>query len=333
MAFIYNLDGISNQLIFDLFQEMANNFSVSQFDFLLRCIRLTGIKLHKSNPETFKSITSLIHTVATSAYSNSKTPSLKFKFGLEALLELTQNKFRRQSFFQINESPYLTLCIQELKKRGLMKWEPLEPTLSLILNTEAWWTSIPPCTFSSSTHSISTGNDSSMLLQLAKKHHMNSDLRRTIFGILMTSEDYMDAYERFLKLGLKEKQERDIVRVIVQCAGKEKKFNPYYAHLSLKLCEWKHAYKITYQYTLWDFLKTEPSKKQMSAVAHLYGYFVAHQCLSLMAVLKGIDRYQLAHIEFLQDFVQRIELELGPKKALSIEGILEVKELLRQNVG
>ena len=35
---------------------------------------------------------------------------------------------------------------------------------------------------------------------------MNTDVRRAIFMILMSSEDYLDAYAKIMKLGLKHKQ-------------------------------------------------------------------------------------------------------------------------------
>lgn len=47
---------------------------------------------------------------------------------------------------------------------------------------------------------------------------MNTDLRRTIFCLLLGAEDYMDAFEKLMKLGLKGNQDREIVYVLVHCA-------------------------------------------------------------------------------------------------------------------
>jgi len=41
------------------------------------------------------------------------------------------------------------------------------------------------------------------LLQLAAKQRMNTDVRRTVFCVVMGSEDYVDASERLLRLPLK----------------------------------------------------------------------------------------------------------------------------------
>lgn len=36
-------------------------------------------------------------------------------------------------------------------------------------------------------------------MELARKLRMNTDIRRSIFCVLMTSEDFMDAFEKLLK--------------------------------------------------------------------------------------------------------------------------------------
>ena len=58
------------------------------------------------------------------------------------------------------------------------------------------------------------------LLQLAKKHRMNTDVRRAIFCTVMSSEDYFDAFEKIQGLNLKGKEDREIIFVILQCAAK-----------------------------------------------------------------------------------------------------------------
>lgn len=44
------------------------------------------------------------------------------------------------------------------------------------------------------------------LLQLAAAQRMNTDARRAIFCIIMSSEDYVDAFEKLLRLDLSGKQ-------------------------------------------------------------------------------------------------------------------------------
>ncbi|RIB13752.1 hypothetical protein C2G38_2144385 [Gigaspora rosea] len=96
---------------------------------------------------------------------------------------------------------------------------------------------------------------SEVLLNLAKQQKMNTDVRRSIFVVLMSSEDYIDAFERLLKLGLKEVQAREIPRVLLHCCGNENTHNPYYSLIAQRLCDYDHSFKVTFKYCLWDFLR------------------------------------------------------------------------------
>lgn len=44
------------------------------------------------------------------------------------------------------------------------------------------------------------------LVQLAAAQRMNTDLRRAIFCIIMSGEDYLDAFEKLLRLDVSGKQ-------------------------------------------------------------------------------------------------------------------------------
>ncbi|CAG8717901.1 19283_t:CDS:2, partial [Gigaspora rosea] len=94
---------------------------------------------------------------------------------------------------------------------------------------------------------LKANGGSLVLLNLAKQQKMNTDVRRSIFVVLMSSEDYIDAFERLLKLGLKEVQAREIPR--------ENTHNPYYSLIAQRLCDYDHSFKVTFKYCLWDFLR------------------------------------------------------------------------------
>jgi len=105
------------------------------------------------------------------------------------------------------------------------------------------------------TGSSSEKGEANALVKLARKQGMNTDVRRSIFVVLMSSDDYIDACERLGQLGLTELQQREIIRVILHCCGNEKVYNPYYTLIGQHLCNNSHSYKITLQYCLWDFLR------------------------------------------------------------------------------
>jgi len=73
---------------------------------------------------------------------------------------------------------------------------------------------------------------------------MNTDIRRDIFCVLMTAEDYLDAFEKIHHLSLKNQQQREVIYVILNCCIQEKKFNLYYAVLAQKLCDSDRKYQV-----------------------------------------------------------------------------------------
>ncbi|VDK17505.1 unnamed protein product [Anisakis simplex] len=107
----------------------------------------------------------------------------------------------------------------------------------------------------------STKFDSS-LLKLAKKAHMNTALRRTIFCQLVSSKDEMDAFEQLMRLSLKGHQERQIIHICIQCAVRESCYNPFYAAVMAQFCAFHKRFKLTAQYALWDRIRELNSLEQ-----------------------------------------------------------------------
>jgi hypothetical protein len=55
------------------------------------------------------------------------------------------------------------------------------------------------------------------LMALAAKQGMNTDVRKSIFCIIMGAQDYMDAFEKLCKMNPKGKQDKEVVRVLIRC--------------------------------------------------------------------------------------------------------------------
>lgn len=123
------------------------------------------------------------------------------------------------------------------------------------------------------------------LLQLASAQRMNTDVRRAIFCVIMSGEDYIDAFEKLLRLNLHGKQvsifyfilffpfifkwivvcllfvvllssllflspsfylqDREIMRVLVECCLQEQVYNKYYSVLATRLCSHDNNHKAT----------------------------------------------------------------------------------------
>ena len=92
-------------------------------------------------------------------------------------------------------------------------------------------------------------------LRLASEQRMKTDIRRSIFVVLMSSEDYVDAFERLVGLNLKGSQEREISRVLFHCCVQEKAYNPYYFHIAKCFIRQSKQQRLTFIFTISDKLK------------------------------------------------------------------------------
>ena len=141
--------------------------------------------------------------------------------------------------------------------------------------------------------------------QLAVKQRMNTQLRKTIFAILLTAEDYVDCFQRLLKLNLNEKQEREIVYVLGSACLHEKSFNPYYAHVASKLAGHDKRFQITFKYWFWDKyreLDSMPAKRVVN-LANLVAQLLLREAMSL-AAFKIVEFYKMGENENLSVFLK-----------------------------
>lgn len=92
------------------------------------------------------------------------------------------------------------------------------------------------------------------LIQLAREHRMNTDVRRSIFVAVMSATDYKDAHNRISKLRLKRTQELEIPRVLTHCASAEESYNPFYSLISRSFCS-ERRLRVAFQFSLWNLLK------------------------------------------------------------------------------
>ncbi|XP_036755474.2 nucleolar MIF4G domain-containing protein 1 isoform X5 [Manis pentadactyla] len=156
------------------------------------------------------------------------------------------------------------------------------------------------------------GPVSTKILELARKQRMNTDIRRNIFCTIMTSEDFLDAFEKLLKLGLKDQQEREIVHVLVDCCLQEKTYNPFYAFLAGKFCDYERRFQMTFQFSIWDKfrdLENLPATT-FSNLVHLVAHLLKTKSLPL-SILKVVEFSELdkLRVHFLREVLYILLME------------------------
>ncbi|KAJ4494884.1 hypothetical protein C8J55DRAFT_466030 [Lentinula edodes] len=329
---LYNFQVISCVLIFDIIRTLLKD-EVHEFqvELLLKLVRNSGQQLRADDPLALKDI---IQIVQDKIDKQEDALSSRTRFMLETLHNLKVNKVKRlgtqnQGGEAVERMKKFLVGIN--KKRHVLAHEPLRVTLDDLHSAETkgkWWLvgaawgGDPLVDRQQGNGQAAAPNPtqngdnttSSALLKLAKEHGMNTDIRRSIFVVLMSSDDYVDACERLSQLNLTEVQQREIVRVVLHCCGNEKVYNPYYVLVCQHLCTISHSYKITLQYCLWDFFRDlgetnvggaevikglqegggdnfgvkSISSTRIKNIAKAYAWWIAKDSVTL-AVLKPID--------------------------------------------
>ncbi|TBU48862.1 MIF4G-domain-containing protein [Dichomitus squalens] len=327
---LYNFQVISSVLMYDVIRALLEgDLSEFKVELLLKVARNSGQQLRQDDPTALKSIIQIVHEKLP---QDTRALSSRVRFMVETLSNLKNNKIKKAAGQMAGGEAVerMKKFLSGLsKKRHLMSHEPLRVSLEDLRSADTkgkWWLvgaawggdplvehKQVAQSHAANAPALDVPNEN-VLLKLAKKQGMNTDIRRSIFVVLMSSEDYVDACERLSQLKLTEIQQREIIRVILHCCGNEKQYNPYYALVGQQLCRLSHAHKITLQFCLWDFLRDMGettvggaeilknlsegdragfnvkviSPTRMRNVARAFGWWIAKNCCTL-AILKPVD--------------------------------------------
>uniref|UniRef100_A0A915DSV4 MI domain-containing protein n=1 Tax=Ditylenchus dipsaci TaxID=166011 RepID=A0A915DSV4_9BILA len=134
------------------------------------------------------------------------------------------------------------------------------------------------------------------LVNLASKANMCSETRRNVFCTIISSEKDT-AFERLQKLRLDGPQEREIIRVCVECTLLESQHNQFYSMLVNKFCGSHARFQVTTQYVLWDLIKDLHSLKdhQQQNLAQMVADLFKFQAVGL-SVLRIVDFSNLTQL-------------------------------------
>ncbi|KAJ3401777.1 suppressor of glycerol defect [Chytriomyces hyalinus] len=280
VSHLYNFQIVGAPLIYDFVRMSLDRMQELDVELILKVLRVCGSQMRSDDPSALKNIVTIVHERSVkNADPAFNTPRVKFM--IETIMDLKNNKHKSSKKNVATGASGAATSLQHeklskfisnlLRRRGVPDREALRVTLDDIKNVHSkgkWWLvgsawaghSGDGSTVRSGVDSATAVQDSvegagTDLLKLAKAQRMTTDIRRGIFVILMSSEDFVDAYEKLTRLNLKSKQEREIVRVLLHCCTNEKTYNPYYYLVATKFCSASHSFKITFQYALWDSIR------------------------------------------------------------------------------
>ncbi|OIW01925.1 hypothetical protein TanjilG_15250 [Lupinus angustifolius] len=288
----------SSDLIFDFLIMLSKGLTEVDVSVILTVLQCCGMTIRADDPTSMKNFIVSVQNKANELKASAgddheKKNSKRMGFMLETIYDIKNNKKKAKEdpAHHTRIKKWLQkLRVDDIMLRGL-KW-------SKLLDPEKkgqWWLSGDVVSATDNVEEVANRIDKDVvetqrMLQLAASQRMNTDSRRAIFCIIMSGDDYIDAFEKLLRLELPGKQDRDIMRVLVDCCLQEKVFNKYYTVLATKLCEHDKNHKFTLQFCLWDHFKQLESMQLMRSM-HL-AKFVAEMLASFtlsLAVLKTLD--------------------------------------------
>ncbi|KAI6697028.1 hypothetical protein NL676_017147 [Syzygium grande] len=288
----------SSDLIYDFLIMLSKRLTEIDVSTILTILQCCGMKIRGDDPGAMKSfiasVQNRVNELKASPDEGEKNiNSKRMEFMLDTICDIKNNKKRTKE----DPAPHTRikkwlqkLGIENVLLRGI-KWSKLlDPD-----KKGQWWLSGDMASKTDNVVEVANTIDKEVvetqkMLKLASAQRMNTDARRAIFCIIMSGEDYIDAFEKLLRLDLPGKQDREIMRVLVECCLQEKVFNRYYAVLAAKLCEHDKNHKFTLQFCLWDHFKELESMQLLRSMqlAKFVAEMVASFTLSL-SLLKTVD--------------------------------------------
>ncbi|KAL4377953.1 hypothetical protein GQ457_02G030720 [Hibiscus cannabinus] len=288
----------SSDLIFDFLIMLSKRLTEIDVSTILTVLQCCGMKIRGDDPASMKNFILCVQNKVNELKSSSEDGEAKIngkrmEFMLETICDIKNNKKKPKE--DTVQHTRIKKWLQKLRAEDILirglKWSKLlDPD-----KKGQWWLSGDMAAATDNIDEVANTIDKEALeaqkmLELAAAQRMNTDARRAIFCVIMSGDDYIDAFEKLLRLDLPGKQDRDIIRVLVECCLQEKVFNKYYTVLAAKLCEHDKNHKFTLQYCLWDHFKELDSMPLLRSM-HL-AKFMAEMVSSFtlsFAVLKTVE--------------------------------------------
>ncbi|XP_074659239.1 uncharacterized protein LOC141911993 [Tubulanus polymorphus] len=300
LMYMYNFKVVDSLIVFDIGGILCESFTEKSIELLVIILRIAGMTLRRDDALALKDIILKIQNKASTADMERFEDKSRVKFMLDILLAIKNNNVRKIPNYDPTHLDHLKKLLRSYVGGSLEA--PLRISLDDLLSAEShgrWWMvgsawsgKQTDSTATSKTGATSTVDSSfsSDIVELARKQRMNTDIRKNIFCIIMTSEDFVEAFEKLLKLGLKHQQEREIVHVITVCCLQEKRYNPYYGFLAQKFAEYDRRFQMTIQFNLWDKLKeiSSLSEQNLKNYSGFLTHLIATKALSL-SIFKVVE--------------------------------------------
>lgn len=297
---LYTYRLFKHNLIYEMLDQLSEKMTEKRIECTLLILRSIGFVLRKDDPLMLKEFIIRVQKLANSTSGENEKNS-RVMFMLDILMALKNNNISKIPQHDSSLVEHFRKLLKQFVRPGKYV-TTLVITMEDLLNANErgkWW--LVGSAWAGTEHiqddksfyhqkSVSDSHRQK-ILALAKQQRMNTDDKKNIFYILMSAEDYMDAFEKIVATV---KDERSTIAVIVHCCLSEKDYNPFYSVIAQKFCDHNRKYLLAIQFTVWDKIKdiNSLSIKQVSNLARFLSFLIENENLPL-SVLKVIKFNQI----------------------------------------
>ena len=331
LSYLYSFKVLTSVLIYDIVRKLVCELSTMDIELLLIILKTVGLDIRKEDPKSMKDI--IMEIQGKRRLIEEQIDDSRVVWMLDTINAIKTNNHRKIPNYDPSK---LEEYCKLLKAASVMDVTPFnlryEDVLILEASGMARLLGTGGKELSLETKNGSFSKETAKFTKLMQQQRMNTDIRRKIFTVLMTSSDYMEAVQNLLKLDLTKIQGREIPKIIVECCIQENPFNLYYAYLSQHVCNSARDNQVTFQYTIWDKIKNlgEMSNFQTTNFIKLIIHLVQSKSLSI-SILKVISFNEIDKItiKFLKRILSLIIFELSVDTIVHIFQGLKGKDHLQ----
>ena len=326
LCYFYNFHTVHCILMYDIIKNLIESFKEIDVEVLLLILNHAGKELRSDDPSALKDIVLLAKERAVQVMGSHNNDKSRIQYMLDAMNDLKNNNINKRRSVQSKQLLHLEEKIKNYRKiLGRIKSNKnmggssgnaigsdgsslrisLQDIIDIPVKGRWWKTGASWVGQQHNSHSSSTtddnidtpstsqmekDNEQSKLLRLASLARMNTDLRKSIFCIIMSSSDCEDAFANLMRQQILSPHYAEVGRVLVECCVREKNYNPYYSHLGLRICEFHKKSKRELGKIVSDFLqrfdqnndkKDAKSSRQAANLAKLSSHWLRHGVLKL----------------------------------------------------
>ncbi|NWS66872.1 NOM1 protein, partial [Crotophaga sulcirostris] len=209
IAHLYNFHVVHCLLIFDILKKLVSIFTEKEIELILFLLKNVGFSLRKDDALALKELITEAQRKANTAEKKLQDQT-RVRFMLETMLALKNNDMRKIPGYDPEPVEKLRKLQRTLVHSSSGKETQLRVSLESLLSADQvgrWWivgsswSGAPMINDANSKtqQKVHVGKMTSKIMELARKQRMNTDIRRSIFCVLMTCDDFLDAFEKLLR--------------------------------------------------------------------------------------------------------------------------------------